>query len=157
MSSVTDFRAAGATPLFSRFLATNLDNPGCWNWVGAKNRDGYGRTRIAGRIMSAHRSAYELLVGPVTKGALLCHTCDNPGCCNPRHIFEGTAADNYWDSRRKGRACIGEKSGVAKLTAQQAGAIRLDRRRIADISREYNISRTAIAAIKNGRSWKHLE
>jgi hypothetical protein len=57
--------------------------PGCWEWLGYKEPQGYGRV---GRNKAAHRVVYELLVGPIPEGLTLDHLCRNRGCVNPAHL-----------------------------------------------------------------------
>ncbi|MGH7024521.1 MAG: HNH endonuclease signature motif containing protein [Caulobacteraceae bacterium] len=57
----------------------------------------------------AHRLAWELANGPIPDGLLILHKCDNPVCCNPDHLFLGTAADNHADCAAKGRAAFQRK------------------------------------------------
>lgn len=72
----------------------NKDAPsGCWEWTVATVY-GYGRFGIAGRAMSAHRVAYELLVGPIPEGLQLDHLCRNPACVNPGHLEPVTGREN---------------------------------------------------------------
>ena len=82
----------------------------CWPWTGARNgRRGYGSFDHAG----AHRFALELKLGrPLAFGMFACHTCDNPPCCNPLHLFEGTHQDNVDDRQAKGRSAIGDHNGA---------------------------------------------
>ena len=89
----------------------------CWRWLGG-TRKGYGRFKLKGRMVTAHRHAYELEVGPIPDGLFVLHECDNPSCVNPRHLFLGTQLDNIRDRDKKGRhvACHGERHGEAKLT-----------------------------------------
>lgn len=75
----------------------------CWIWNGPRVPSGYGRIRWNGRDSYAHRCSYELHKGPVPPGMHVCHTCDNPPCVNPKHLFHGTRQDNMQDSVRKGR------------------------------------------------------
>jgi hypothetical protein len=76
----------------------------CWLWKAATNRKGYGLISLNGKLRRAHRIAYELTYGPAPKGLLVLHHCDNPSCCNPTHLFVGTAANNTEDMIAKGRA-----------------------------------------------------
>jgi hypothetical protein len=75
----------------------------CWPWMAYRNRDGYGSFRVDDHTESAHRVAWVEENGPVPEGMDVLHHCDNPPCCNPRHLFLGTAADNARDSVAKGR------------------------------------------------------
>lgn len=76
---------------------------GCWYWDGSRTNLGYGKVYWQGRKWNAHRLACTLLVGE--PGDLhVCHSCDNPGCVNPAHLFLGTARDNARDMVSKGRA-----------------------------------------------------
>lgn len=81
---------------------------GCIVWQGSK-RNGYGRLMVGSRTdmtrksVSAHRYAYEAYIGEIPKGKLVCHSCDNPACVNPNHLWLGTHQDNINDRERKGR------------------------------------------------------
>jgi len=86
----------------------SADEDACWLWTGATCGPGYGRLKIGGRVYSAHRVAYELANGaipptPGHHGALVMHSCDNPRCCNPRHLKLGTSRENARDMAAKGR------------------------------------------------------
>lgn len=86
----------------------NVDASGgvhaCWPWQGNRNDNGYGRLFVNGRYEYVHRIALALsLSRPIADGMLACHTCDNPPCCNPLHLFEGTNADNLHDKAVKDR------------------------------------------------------
>jgi len=76
----------------------------CWLWKKCKNKNQYGHITYGGLGYQTHRLAYTLAKGPIPKGLLVCHTCDTPACCNPDHLFLGTAKDNAADMISKGRA-----------------------------------------------------
>lgn len=140
------------------------EQSGCWNWIRA-SRPGkrpYGRLVVGSRsdgsrrTTSAHRYAFEIFNGPIPEGMHVCHHCDNARCCNPSHLFLGTAKDNADDRDRKGRNkapphARGGQSPSARLTDEQVGEIRsspLSSRALAPI---YGISDSHIRAIRRGK------
>ena len=89
----------------------------CWPYEGGgHNRRGWHRTIYAGtkyrrRTYMAHRVAYELTYGEIPDGLFVLHQCDNPVCCNPRHLFLGTQSENAKDMWAKNRANPGSLKG----------------------------------------------
>jgi hypothetical protein len=78
---------------------------GCREWTGWRDPDGYGRLRFDGKTnQAAHRVAYTLTNGSIADGLLICHRCDNRPCCNPDHLYAGTAKDNATDMITRGRS-----------------------------------------------------
>lgn len=75
----------------------------CWYWIGTVNSAGYGVCDHDGRRMLAHRVAHELAVGPIGRGLVIMHSCDNRRCCNPHHLQAGTTRDNARDRADKHR------------------------------------------------------
>lgn len=144
--------------LYSRFKK-NDDND-CWNWIGRKDRDGYGGVILNGKNIRGHRLSYAYFNNVTVKsleGFLVCHKCDNPSCVNPDHLFLGTVKDNLMDARDKGRAFVGEKNNKAKLKSLDIPIIRNDSRKHAIIAKDYNVTRATISNIKRRSTWKHIK
>jgi len=74
---------------------------GCLVWQGRPRPDGYGVINVRCRTELAHRFAWRVRNGPVPKGALLCHRCDERRCVNPDHLFLGTWRVNMADLKAK--------------------------------------------------------
>lgn len=74
----------------------------CWNWKNGLTSDGYGKFKAKYKTLIASRVAYYLTYGEYDKSLLVCHKCDNPKCCNPKHLFLGTNKDNLQDCAKKG-------------------------------------------------------
>lgn len=136
----------------------------CWRWIGATEGTGYGYlggTRRQ-RSIKAHRYSYEHHFGAIPKGLCVCHTCDNPPCVNPAHLFLGTHAENNADRESKGRGSDkrGELNPNAKLSYTDAIEIRelrshgLTQQSIAD---RFQVSQNAISQIVRGIRWKPPE
>jgi hypothetical protein len=144
-------------------LKVNKLGPGdCWEWAAGKDRQGYGQIRLHPMgVFFAHRIAYFVSAG-VDPGPLsTCHKCDNPGCCNPAHLFLGTHADNVADMVAKGRAAHnampGESHPRSVLTGRDVKAIRCSDATCAALAVKYGVNRTAISKVRRRKTWKHLD
>lgn len=79
----------------------------CWPWLGCVDRDGYGRLRLNGRPIGAHRISYALARGgAMPKGLSVLHSCDTPACVNPAHLRAGTQKENMAERDAKGRGVL---------------------------------------------------
>lgn len=94
-------------PFWSRIKRTGESWESCWEWQGKRLPRGYGRLSRYGEQVYAHRYAYEVTWGPIPEGLHVCHSCDNPACVNPHHLWLGTASDNMRDCVAKGRQVSG--------------------------------------------------
>lgn len=127
----------------------------CWKWRGSHTKSGYATMRWKGKLVRVSR-----MIANTPDGLCALHRCDNPGCVNPAHIFNGTNLTNVVDRDRKGRQAKGERIGVSVLSEAQVREIRskyvprkYSRRRLA---LEYGVSHGAIWYVTTGKNWKHV-
>ncbi len=86
----------------------------CWEWIGSKgggHGGGYGQILFQGKLWQVSRLAWTLTFGPVPRKRLICHSCDNPPCFRPSHLWPGTYRQNTRDAARKGRMATGDRNG----------------------------------------------
>ena len=89
----------------------------CWEWTACRNKDGYGMFRLSGQTDCSHRIALSLHLGrPIVENAYVLHSCNNPPCCNPLHLREGTQQDNMDDRKQAGNQAHGQNHGQTFLT-----------------------------------------
>jgi HNH endonuclease len=122
---------------------------------------GYARVTVGGVRKYAHRHAFEQHYGvKLTPEQKVCHTCDNPCCVNPDHLFVGTDADNARDKSLKGRCPHGEKHPNAVLTAEVVvEARRLKRCGLSyrDVARRLGFSLSTLRFAIEKVTWKHIQ
>lgn len=136
---------------------------GCMEWPKARDPHGYGR--VGGyqtkHIMFAHRAALELKLGrPIREGKWALHTCDNPPCCNPDHLYEGTQKKNVEDATKRDRVAFGERHWKSVLTESDVRSIRARYKRgeatQVRMAAEYGVHKNTIyEAIHKG--WRRVE
>lgn len=134
----------------------------CWPWIGSIGTWGYGCFTLNGTSINASRAAYILLVGEVSASDVVCHSCDNPACCNPAHLWIGTQGDNIRDCNAKGRAkgtftSTNHPRHCAKLTPSLINDARtLYAQGISqtEIGRRFGIHSSAISRALRGETFK---
>lgn len=142
----------------------------CWPWKGYLS-SGYGRLDIDGvKGVYAHRAAYIAanprcglsLKDDGSREQCVLHRCDNPACCNPRHLFVGTHQDNMDDKVAKGRSpkFNGELGPRSKLTAEDVFWIRMQKKYGATknaLALLYDVSVATISGCLYGRHYRDVK
>lgn len=122
----------------------------CWNWIGAKQRYGYGTIIHKGKTIKAHRLSYEKFIGDIPDsnqskhGTCICHTCDNPSCVNPEHLFAGTQKENIHDMLNKN----GHPNSLPSDITTKIKQMLLSGIKVCQIAKSFNIHRTTVSRIK---------
>lgn len=154
------------------------EDSGCHEWTAGLFERGYGAFRVSKQSLRAHRVAFLLSTGIQPLDLLVCHTCDNPKCVNPAHLFLGTSKNNSDDMFAKGRAnkSTGDKHGtktkperiskgedrpLSKLKQFQIPEIRAlaKSKKISqqEIALIYGVSRRLIGMVLKNKIWKHVK
>jgi hypothetical protein len=143
------------------YFESKIDKKECWIWKSSKDKNGYGIVGLKEKRnvhkWKAHRLSYLLYNGEYNPDLWVLHTCDNPSCVNPKHLFLGTTQDNTDDRHTKGRSAKGEVIGNSKLTEKDIFDIRKrenEPRQL--VANEYGVSRNTISRIINKATWGHL-
>lgn len=116
-------------PVKNRFLDKIKYVQDCWIWIGTtRGHMGYGAFHFNDKMEGAHRASFNIFNGPITPGSQVLHTCDNPKCVNPKHLFLGTNQDNVNDKMAKGRhvatPVYGINNHLTKFTTEIVEQIR---------------------------------
>lgn len=169
------FKIPADDVLVSRFYSfLRLDKESeCWEWQGAKNKglkpygyfQLYDKKNKKRKLAYAHRISWNLHRGEIPHKLCVCHTCDNPMCVNPEHLFLGTYKDNMQDAVKKGRMNEevqypkGEKHPHSKLSRDDVLRIRRLKRlgmSNKEIAQEYNIGHNYASLVARGKCWSWL-
>jgi len=133
----------------------------CWNWIGAVNKNGYGRARFQGKLIYVHRLSLIYQEPNLDFGKkVVMHICDNPRCCNPKHLLLGTHADNQADKFKKQRQAKGEKNGQSLLTEEQVKEAR--KKYIPKVmtykmlAEKYGVCKDTMQKAIRGIYWSHI-
>lgn len=134
----------------SQFLRKVSREGECWLWTGARYEHGYGKINQIGRENLAHRYAYRLFVGPIDDGLHVCHSCDNPLCVNPEHLWLGTHQDNMTDRDRKRRRSTKLSPELATSIRSMYASGRYLQRELAEL---FGVSTSTVCTVIRGGSW----
>lgn len=154
----------------AEFESLIIKKPGdaCWEWIGFKTPDGYGKFGVGrGNQYYTHRFAWLFHTGTDPGDMQVCHTCDNPACCRPDHLFLGTQTDNMKDMTAKGRRSTaqlkdrrGERSGMAKFKDEQVIEMRTLRSNggvtVKALAKRFNCHPRTVVLITGRHTWKHI-
>lgn len=133
-------------------------NGDCWesNYTPSQKYPVIGINRVP---HGAHRVAYMLAKGPIPIGLMICHSCDNPRCVRPSHLWAGTGQQNMADAAQKRRMAHGEGHGSTSLTRVQVAEIRRQRlvgRPQRHVARQFGVSQSTVWRIAHRKTWNHL-
>lgn len=132
----------------SRFWSKVRKTDTCWLWVGSNNDSGYGTMTIHSRSYRPSRISYAMhKADPI--GLKVLHTCDNPKCVNPKHLFLGTDQDNSDDKVAKGRQQKGERHWNNKLTNTERSEILSSSNSISDLADRYGVTPSCIKCLRH--------
>lgn len=130
---------------------------GCWVWTGAKDADGYGVFSYAKNTFRAPRVSLELDGRAPKSGEYACHTCDNPSCVRPDHLYAGTPRQNSADAIRRERWQHGVMCPHAKLDPLKVKIIRGSSDTNKNLAERFGVSRAAVSMARSGRTWRHVK
>lgn len=130
----------------------------CYLWQGSVDADGYGRVKIQNVYIRVHRLIWLFTFGLIPDEMVVCHKCDQPGCCRPEHLRLDTNPENIRERTRKGRTARGITNGLSKLTEDEVKEMRALHPQLnyADLGRRFSVSRQQARRIVKRIWWQHL-
>ena len=148
-----------ATTPAERVLLRCVEDPltGCLEWLGCYSGRGHGQISVGGKMIGTHVVIFESIHG--YRPPMVCHSCDNPPCCNGAHLFPGTAKVNtadMWAKKRQGLA-VGENHPANRLSREQVIAIDCSLGQgvaVKLLAQQNSVSTSCIYDIKNGKRYK---
>lgn len=124
----------------------------CWPWRDGTHKDRRGQVSLRGQTVPSSRLAYLIYNDDIPEhnshhGLVVMHTCDNPPCCNPKHLVLGTQGDNLRDRTKKGRA--GPR--LKRVPDEAIDDIRTSNKKLKDLATEHGLSINLVWRIKNNK------
>lgn len=130
------------------------DKTVCWEWTGAlggRPDDKRPYFTVDGSRQLVYRIVYVLVHGPIARGVLIRHTCDNRICCNPWHLVQGSHQDNMNDMKDR------ERHGLPHNTVRAIRVLLIEDTTHADIAKRFGVSRQLITEINRDKVYKHVK
>lgn len=138
-------------------IQCKLTDTGCFEVIShSRCTNGYPVKNINKKPVMLHRYVYAMIHGPIPFKKCVLHTCDNPACINPAHLWLGTQQDNVNDKVKKNRQARGETSNI-KLTTEIVKSIISNQSKPSVIAKQFNVSERTVYRLKAGTSWRHLQ
>ena len=139
-------------------IQEHMETP-CWEYMGRQDEKGYCRIQYQGKRTRVHRVSYLLTHGTLDDNLLVLHRCDNPRCCNPSHLRQGTHEENMIDrverGSRRGREV--HQPHHRKLTPDQVRYIRTRPYPQRKLCVMMGVSRDVIKKIQTGKTYTDIE
>lgn len=132
-----------------------INRHGCWIWQKSLSTSGYGFIYFDGKQHCTSRVSYEVFMGPIPEGMLVCHDCpggDDRACCNPDHLWLGTVLENTADMflKRRNRHLSGEDHPNSKITNSQRRYIIRSKKSTAELALKFGVTTGHIRKIVRG-------
>ena len=149
--------------VINRYLSLVHDTDDCIEWPLSKDKDGYGWDKLyingKNKTIKAHRTSYLIFHGDIPETLQVCHSCDNPSCINPKHLWLGTCKQNIEDRDRKGHLNITpsweaniKRSKITQDDVNNMRALYDSGIQQKEIAKVYGVSRTHVCVIVNNKS-----
>ena len=140
---------------FKQKYVVNSDT-GCWEYTGCIQKNGYGRLKVNGKNVLAHRFSYEYFVGPLDSELEICHSCNCKKCVNYEHMRQDTRSSNTIDKLKAKNHCI-QKLSIDEVIEIKKALEHYYRGQCKDLAHFYKVSDRTIYHIKTGKRWSHVK
>jgi len=132
------------------------DNNGCINWIGPLRGKGYGYMNIDRSKIKSNRIAWQIKNGPIPKGKLVLHKCDNPKCCNPDHLYLGNFGDNMTDRCSRTTVRMGRVTDLTEHDINRITELYKNGKTQKSIAKELGFTQSYISMLINKQRGKNL-